>query len=89
MDFRTYKTTASKKSVQNDVDKEDIKKTAEQYASKSEDQLLSDIVKMANANKASGELTDDKLLDFEKRVAPMLNNEQRARLHNVIKMLKD
>ena len=89
MDFKTYKATSSKKTTQNTVDKEDVRKTAEQYAGKSEDELLSDIVKMANANKASGELSDEKLIDFEKRVAPMLNNEQRARLHNVIKMLKN
>ena len=86
MDFKRFKNTKQTKDT-SEINEGSMRETAEHYANKSEGELLNDIMKIAHENRVNGTLNDDKLAEFERNVAPMLNDEQRARLRNVIKML--
>ena len=39
-------------------------------------------------DKAAGTLTDKKMENFEKKISPMLNEQQRKKLEKIIKELK-
>jgi len=86
MDFKNFKKSRPTEDI-NDQN-ETIRKTAENYASKSDAELLSDITRLANENKRNGTLSTAQLDEFEQKVSPMLNREQRKRLENVLKMLR-
>ena len=89
MDFRSFKNQADQREkTQGSFDQNDARKTAESYKNKSDSELLSDIFKVANEQKANGSLSDEKLRAFADSVAPMLNEEQKQRLNGVIEMLK-
>ena len=87
MDLKTFKKTAQKSAENNKVTEEEIRNTAKAYEGKNEDELLADILRVAKENKAKGTLSAEQLKDFEARVAPILNAEQRERLRKVLGML--
>lgn len=90
MDFKSFKNSTNKNTDKSEYfDENDIKRTAQNYQGKSDGELLGDIFKMANEQKANGNLSDEKLKAFADSVSPMLNAEQRARLNGVLEMLKD
>ena len=66
---------------------EDVRNAAQSYAGKSEDELLTEILRMGKENKANGTLSAEQLKDFEARVSPLLNAEQKERLRKVLGML--
>ena len=87
MDFRDFKKQRTTSTDEREP-QDDIRKTAERYAEKSDAELLSDIMRMAGENKRNGSLSNEELDEFERKVIPMLNREQRKRLENVLRMLK-
>ena len=91
MDFKSFKKNASQRNdnAKKDLSQDDLRKTAEDYAKKSDSDLLSDIFKMAKEQKANGSLSDEKLSAFAQSVSPMLNDEQRKRMQDLLSMLKD
>ena len=89
MDFKNYKKTYQAKEENEHPAKEDLRKTAEAYGKKSDDELLKDILTMANRGKADGTFTDQSLTNFANTLSPMLNEEQKERLKTVMALLKN
>ena len=90
MDFRSFKKTrkADAEPIKsNDGQTDNIRKTAEEYAKKSDSELLGEILKTASQGKQNGTLDKAQIESFVKRVSPMLNEEQRQRLNSVVEMI--
>lgn len=66
---------------------EEMKKLAAKYERAGEGQLVKDIVNNVLEQKASGNLTNEQLVAFAKRVSPLLNAEQRSRLNGLVEQL--
>lgn len=61
-------------------DNNDINKTYAQYEGKSESELMSELVKL----KQNGAIKDGQMSEMAKKIAPMLNDEQRRRLNTIL-----
>lgn len=66
---------------------EEMKRLAAKYEREGEGQLVRDIVANVIEQKARGNLTNDQLIAFAKRVSPLLNAEQRTRLNGLLEEL--
>ncbi|MDE7454314.1 MAG: hypothetical protein K2M64_00600 [Clostridia bacterium] len=66
---------------------EEMKRLAAKYEREGEGQLVKDIVTNVIEQKASGNLTNDQLIAFAKRVSPLLNAEQKQRLNGLLEEL--
>lgn len=66
---------------------EEMKRLAQKYERAGEGQLVRDIVTNVIEQKARGNLTNDQLIAFAKRISPLLNAEQRARLNALVEEL--
>ena len=66
---------------------EEMKRLAAKYEKEGEGQLVKDIVNNVIEQKARGQLTNEQLIMFAKRVSPMLNSEQRSRLEGLLEQL--
>ncbi len=66
---------------------EEMKKLAAKYQREGEGQLVKDILNNVLEQKAAGKLTNDQLLQFAKRISPLLNEEQKARLNELVQQL--
>ena len=66
---------------------EEMKRLASKYEREGEGQLVKDIVNNVIEQKARGNLTNDQLIAFAKRVTPLLNAEQRSRLNGLLEEL--
>ena len=89
-DYQTSAKTNSSASKQKDdyADKvEEMKRLAAKYEREGEGQLVKDIVNNVIEQKARGNLTNEQLITFAKRVTPLLNAEQRARLNGLLEEL--
>ena len=65
----------------------EMKRLAEKYQREGEGQLVKDIVNTVIEQKARGQLTNDQLVAFAKRITPMLNADQRERLNQLVEQL--
>ena len=88
MDFKSFKNKRPKPSEPQIPQEENIRKTAEKYGNMSDDDLLSNILKTANQNKANGSLSEESLRQFVNSVSPMLNQEQKSRVEKSIRMIR-
>ena len=66
---------------------DEMKRLAQKYQREGEGQLVKDIITSVIEQKARGQLTNEQLLTFAKRVTPMLNAEQRERLTQLVEQL--
>ena len=64
-----------------------MKRLASKYEREGEGQLVKDIVNNVIEQKARGNLTNEQLIAFAKRVTPLLNAEQRSRLNGLLEEL--
>ncbi len=67
---------------------EAMKNTAAKYRGKSEEELMRELKQTVQKDKASGTLTDKKMENFQKKISPMLNEQQRKKLEKIMKELK-
>lgn len=65
----------------------EMKKLAAKYEREGEGQLVKDIVNNVIEQKAAGNLTNEQLVAFAKRISPLLNAEQRTRLNGLVEQL--
>ena len=65
----------------------EMKRLAEKYQREGEGQLVKDILNTVIEQKARGQLTNDQLVAFAKRITPMLNTDQRNRLNQLVEQL--
>ena len=92
---RTYNTqqntggNTTQQSTENDYARrvEEMKRLAAKYEREGEGQLVKDIVNNVIEQKARGQLSNEQLIAFAKRVAPLLNAEQRGRLEGLLEQL--
>ena len=66
---------------------EEMKRLAAKYEREGEGQWVKDIVNNVIEQKARGQLSNEQLITFAKRVSPLLNAEQRARLEGLLEQL--
>ena len=66
---------------------EEMKRLAAKYEREGEGQLVKDIVNNVIEQKARGTLSNEQLVAFAKRIAPLLNSEQRSRLEGLVEQL--
>ncbi len=66
---------------------EEMKRLAQKYQREGEGQLVKDIVNSVIEQKARGQLTNDQLIAFAKRITPLLNADQRQRLGELVEQL--
>ncbi len=66
---------------------EEMKTLAAKYQREGESQLVKDILSNVLEQKAKGQLTNDQLRAFAKRITPLLNSEQRQRLNDLVEQL--
>ena len=66
---------------------EEMKRLAAKYEREGEGQLVKDIVNNVIEQKARGQLSNEQLIAFAKRVSPLLNSEQRSRLEGLLEQL--
>jgi hypothetical protein len=64
-----------------------IRELTEKYQGNRE-RLIHDIKALAEKNKKDGKLNTAQLENFEKKIAPMLNSEQKKMLKNIMDMIK-
>lgn len=67
---------------------EAMKNTAAKYRGKSEEELMRELKQTVQKDKASGTLTDKKMENFQKKISPMLNEQQRKKLEKIMKEFK-
>lgn len=65
----------------------EMKRLAAKYEREGEGQLVKDILNNVLEQKASGNLSNEQLIAFAKRISPLLNAEQRARLNGLVEQL--
>lgn len=82
-------TTTPSADAQSDYEQKvaEMKRLAEKYQREGEGQLVKDILNTVIEQKARGQLTNDQLVTFAKRISPMLNADQRERLNQLVEQL--
>lgn len=79
-----------KNKQKNDLAREsvDMNRSIEELSQKSESELMSELLSVANSKRKDGTLDNSSLEEFRKAIAPSLNNEQLNKLNEIIDMLK-
>ena len=67
---------------------EAMKNTAAKYRGRSEDELMRELKQTVQKDKAAGTLTDKKMENYQKKISPVLNEQQRKKLDKIMKELK-
>ena len=88
MDLKSFQNSRPENRTNAETKKDDLRKTAEEYAQKSDADLLTEIMNVASKGKKDGTLSDEELRSFAQNVAPMLTGEQRERLQSVLEMIR-
>lgn len=79
-----------KNKQKNDLAREsvDMNRSIEELSQKSESELMSELLSVANSKRKDGTLDNSSLEEFRKAIAPSLNNEQLNKLNEIIDILK-
>lgn len=96
MDFNEYcknnkksceKSNASYENIKEE-NKKDIKDLYDKYSGYSHDQLMQELLHQTASKKADGSLSNEKLLEIQKKLTPFLNDTQSKNLKDIIERLK-
>lgn len=81
---------AKNKDSSNDKEKiaETVEDIAKQYEGKSEEELMSDILKRASIGKQDGSIDFNELDKMTQKIVPMLNSEQQEKLDYIMNLIK-
>lgn len=69
--------------------KENLQSKIDEYSNYSSDKLISEFVRLTIEKKRKGELTDFELEKLKSTITPMLNDEQKKTLENLMQMVKN
>lgn len=88
-DTTTQQTNATANTSDKSIDERvrQMQALAKKYENGGESQLVKDIVANVIEQKAKGQLTNDQLVAFAKKITPLLNSEQRQRLNALVEEL--
>jgi catalase len=67
---------------------EDIKKAYDKYSNMEEQDLMSELIKTTQAQKEAGTLDEEQIKSTYNMIYPMLNDEQKKKLNELIKVIK-
>jgi len=67
---------------------ETVEDMAKKYEGKSEEELMSDILKRAAQGKQDGSIDFNQLDNMTQKIAPMLNSEQQEKLSYIMNLIK-
>lgn len=87
-DTKTEQQKNQKKVQTNSVYEDDIKKKIDKYKNYSNQELLTELLTEANKQKKNGNLTNEKIEEMVSGLSPYLDNEQKQRLNEIIKLLR-
>ncbi|MDR1940456.1 MAG: hypothetical protein LBQ40_06690 [Clostridiales bacterium] len=91
MDFKNFiknkKTSGDGKSDDKQRERE-LRERIKKYDGKSRDDIMSDLLLAVEKGKRDGTLSPADLESFYQRTAPMLNDEQKKRLREIINQIK-
>jgi|GEM_PF-749664 len=68
---------------------EQVEKLVNDYAGKNENELISELLREVAKGKANGTLSNNDIDNFYQQAFPMLTVEQRQRLNEIIKLIRD
>ena len=77
-----------KERVENQPNTEDISKLIDKYSTYSQADLMDEFLKESERKKQNGELSDDDVIKLKTTLAPLLNDEQKSRLNDLLNMVK-
>ena len=69
------------------IDENDVKRMIDERSGKSEEELLDELKSKVNESKSQGKFNDKELNNFKKTVLPFLNEEQKSKLDEIIKLI--
>ena len=78
----------NKKVESNFINEDEIKKKIDKYKNYSNQELLNELLKETNRQKKNGTLTDKKLDEIANGLIPYLDNEQKQRMNEILKLLR-
>lgn len=70
------------------IDEEEIKEKIQKYQNMNQNELLSELLKETKKQKQNGNLDNQKLEDIKNSMSTVLNDEQKNRLDELIKLLR-
>ena len=77
-----------KKVESNSINEDEIKKKIDKYKNYNNQELLNELLKETNRQKKNGTLTDKKLDEMMNGLLPYLDNEQKQRMNEILKLLR-
>ena len=77
------------KSSNNDYSKQDVESIINEYADKNENELMGELLREVAKGRANGTLTNADIDNFYEQAAPLLNTEQKKKLDNIIRIIKN
>lgn len=83
-DFSNLFSNFTPKQTNDSIDEDRIKQDIDDYSRMSQDELTNTFYSTVTAEMANGNLSKDKLLNIKQTLFPMLNDEQRKNLENVL-----
>lgn len=69
------------------VNENDIKKMIDDRSEKSEEELMAELKSEVKKNKEQGKFSNAEIENFKKTVLPFLNDEQKSKLDEIIKII--
>ncbi len=66
---------------------DDVKRMIDERSSKSESELMEELKQEVSKNKKEGKFTEQEVQNFKQTVTPFLNDEQKSKLDEIIKMI--
>lgn len=89
--YNNKTTTETKSEAEKPAQKTDnmdfIRDIASKYDGQNQDKLISDIIKNVVQQKSNGTLNNQQILDFQKKLSPMLSSDQRQRLSEIVEQI--
>ena len=59
-----------------------------EYSGKSESELYAELISLASKGKEDGTLNEKSINDFQEKISPVLNEEQREKLQEILNKLR-
>lgn len=70
------------------IDEQNIRQTLNKYQGMSQSDLMQELIKETNKQKQNGKLNDQKLAELGSQLKPMLDDNQKTKLDEILKMLR-
>ena len=70
------------------IDKNEIKEKFEKYQNMNQTELINELLKESNIQKQKGNLDEKKLDEIKNSLSPLMDEEQKNRLNELINMLR-